>query len=141
MPTDAGERDFAPLIGALAVPHRAKHAYWYLILSGAPALPAVRRILADAGLSSAKAVEANRALFLHTFGFAAHEMALKGPAAASSAVRSAVERAAGKLEPGDLAAFAASLANPLETDREELFEFGLNCMLYGIGKQLRRQMH
>lgn len=28
--TDVDERDSTPLIAALAVPHRAKHAYWHL---------------------------------------------------------------------------------------------------------------
>lgn len=36
-------RAFAPLIAALAIPHRAKHAYWHLVLSGPAALPSVRR--------------------------------------------------------------------------------------------------
>jgi HEAT repeat protein len=34
---------FDDYVGALAVPHRATQAYWHLVLSGAPALPAVRR--------------------------------------------------------------------------------------------------
>src|SRR5262249_10521278 len=43
MPMDVDKRGFTPLIAALAVPHRAKHAYWHLVLGGPAALPAVRR--------------------------------------------------------------------------------------------------
>lgn len=61
MPIDVDERGFTPLIAALAVPHRAKHAYWHLILSGAAALPAVRRGLthsnADVRMYCARALD------------------------------------------------------------------------------------
>ena len=56
-----GRACFTPLITALAVPHRAKHGYWHLILSGAAALPAVRRDLthsnADVRMYCARALD------------------------------------------------------------------------------------
>ena len=38
---------FDDYVAQLAIPHRSKHAFWHLVLSGADALPAVRRGLAS----------------------------------------------------------------------------------------------
>jgi len=121
-----------PILGTAAFRRIGSLAFIQIAFAG-------RDILQQAGFDPAGLTKANPAIFFYVVGFTIHEMALSASFSPATTPRVAMARSIAALRPDDLADYSKHVPHLLAFDHDQLFEYGLDCLLFGMGKELERQ--